>query len=321
MNPRAVRLARVWSYAVLAILVLPLAGSAADPLAVISELRPGGGDVKIRRAGENDWTPAQPLLTLRPGDQVRSTGNAQAVVLFSGGAIQTVAAANSPFVVQTPRGRSGADNAQGLVGGVVQFLMGQQKDPRYEQLSVRGPSMAPRIVSPRETRLLPGPVTFEWSGFASVRYGLKVTGPDGVTTWEAASLPNQPVSYPSSAASLRPGSRYTWTLSAPGQPVQQAQFEILSEADGQRVAAALGRLSPAALTDYPASTVVVTRAGLLMQERLYADARREILAGLVADPQAPTLRQLLGLVYERSGLQDLAVREYEEATALSSPRS
>jgi hypothetical protein len=309
-----------WSCGVLVVLLLTCAGSAADALAVISELRPASGDVKVRRAGESEWISARPLLTLRPGDHVRTTGEAQAVVLFSGGSAQTVTAGNSPFVVQAPRGRSGAENAQNLLGGVVQFLIGQQRDPRYEQLSVRGPNLAPRIVSPRDTRLLPGPVTFEWTGPAAARYRVKVAGPEGAV-WEAEDLPSQPISYPPSASALRPGARYTWTLTAPGKSPQQAHFEILSEADAQRVVAALGSLRPEVLTGFPPSTVVVTRAGLLLQERLYTDARREILAGLAADPRAPTLRQLLGLVYERSGLEDLAIREYEEATALSSPRS
>jgi hypothetical protein len=203
---------------------------------------------------------------------------------------------------------------------VVQFLMGQQRDPRYEQLSVRGPSLAPRIVSPRDTRLFPGPVTFEWTGSASLRYGIKISGPDGVV-WEADNLPRQPQTYPASAPPLRPGSRYTWTLTAPGQPAQQTQFEIVSAPEAHRITGAIAQLRSDTLAGYPPSTIVVARAGLLLQERLYADARREILAGLAADPAAATLRQLLGLVYERSGLGDLAVQEYEEATMLSTPRS
>jgi Tfp pilus assembly protein PilF len=95
----------------------------------------------------------------------------------------------------------------------------------------------------------------------------------------------------------------------------------VSAPEAHRITGAIAQPRSDTLAGYPPSTIVVARAGLLLQERLYADARREILAGLAADPAAATLRQLLGLVYERSGLGDLAVQEYEEATMLSTPRS
>ena len=293
---------------------------AAEPLAVLTELNLGSGGIQVRRAGEAEWVGAQPLLALRPGDQVRVTGNAQAVVLYSGGSVQKVGAGSSPLTVQPPQGRSGRENVQSLLGGVVQFLLGQQKDPRFEQLSVRGPSLAPRIVSPRETRLLPGAVTFEWSGSAVLRYHVKVVGPEGIA-WERDGLPRQPVPYPASAPPLRPGIRYTWSLIAPGQPVQQTQFEVVSAEETERIKTALAEMRQQSLPEFPANTALVMRASLLMRERLYTDARRELLAGLAADPSASTLRQMLGLVYEKTGLDDLAIVEFEEATMLSRPRS
>lgn len=293
---------------------------AAEPLGVLTELSVGSGAVHVRRAGETEWVGAQPLLALRPGDQIKVTGNAQAVVVFSGGNVQKIGIGSSPFTVQPPRTRSGRDNVQSLLGGVVHFLLGQQKDPRFEQLSVRGPSLAPRIVSPRETRLLPGEVTFEWSGSAALRYHLKVGGPEGMV-WEREGLPRQPVPYPPSAPTLRPGARYTWSLIAPGQPAQQAQFEVVSTAEAERIQTALAEMRREALPDFPANTVLVMRAALLMRERLYGDARRELLAGLAADPSASTLRQMLGHVYEKTGLDDLAILEFEEATMQSRPRS
>jgi hypothetical protein len=305
---------------VLGALALARAAAAADPAAVLTELRPGTGEIQVRRAAEGAWAPALPLLALRPGDQVRATGPAQAVLVFTGGGVQTVSAANSPFVVPAPRARSGAANTQALVAGVVQFLLGQQKEPRYEQLSVRGPSIAPRILAPRESRLRPGPVLFEWMGGAAFRYQVKLVGPEGVV-WEQDGLPRQPLAYPAIAPPLRPGASYRWTLTAPGQPVQQATFELVTEAEAARIAGALAALQPAALAGYPPTTATVMRVGLLVQERLYAEARRELLAALAAEPAAPSLRQLLGLVYERTGLEDLAGLEFDEAGMLSRPRS
>jgi hypothetical protein len=302
------------------ILLLATRLEAAEPLAVLTELSFGTGAVHVRRADDADWIGAQPLLALRPGDQIRVTGNAQAVVLFSGGSVQKVGAASSPFTVQPPRGRSGRENVQSLLGGVVHFLLGQQKDPRFEQLSVRGPSLAPRIVSPRETRLLPGAVTFEWSGSAVLRYHVKLAGPEGVV-WERDGLPRQALPYPASAPALRPGTRYTWSLIAPGQAVQQASFDVVSTTEAERIQQALAELRRESLPEFPANTLLVMRAGLLMRERLYGEARRELLAGLAADPSVSTLRQMLGHVYEKTGLDDLAILEYEEATMLARPRS
>ena len=59
------------------------------------------------------------------------------------------------------------------------------------------------------------------------------------------------------------------------------------------------------------------RAGLFFQEGLYADARRELMAGIAQDPDEPTLRQLLGYVYDRVGLIDLAAQEFDEAEFLA----
>jgi hypothetical protein len=64
----------------------------------------------------------------------------------------------------------------------------------------------------------------------------------------------------------------------------------------------------------------VIRVGLLLHEKLYADARRELLAGIAAEPGSPTFRELLGVVYDRTGLEELAVVEFEEASMLSRPK-
>jgi len=320
MRDTVTRGARTSGWVLVGALLLASQVATAEPLAVLTELSLGNGDVRVRRAGETAWIGAQPLLALRPGDQIQATGSAQAVVVFSGGSVQKVAAESSPLTIQPPRSRSGKENVQSLLGGVVHFLLGQQKDPRFEQLAVRGPSLAPRIVSPRETRLLPGTVSFEWTGAAALRYQVKVVGPEG-TVWERDGLPRQPIPYPASAPPLRPGIRYTWSLAVPGQSTQQTHFEVVSAQEASQIQAALAELRRESLPEFPANTVLVMRAGLLVRERFYAEARRELLAGLAVDPSASTLRQLLGHVYEKTGLEDLAILEFEEATMLSRPRS
>ena len=298
--------------AVLAVVALARAASPAPTVAVLTEARQGSGEVLVRRAGTPDWTPPEPLVALQVGDQIRVTGDGRAVLVFTGGDVQTVLPANSPYAVTAPRSQSTGDAVRALTGGIVQFLLGQRKEVTFESLSVRGPSLAPRIVSPRETRLLPGPVVLEWTGPPALRYRVQVLGPQGLV-WQESDLPLGPVEYPASALKLQPGARYTWVLEAPGQPAQRAQFEIVPAADARALEAALADLQQATLTGDLPGTMAVMRGGFLLQEGLVADARREILLGLSREPRNPTLHLLLGYVYQRGGLIDLAAQQFDEA--------
>jgi len=292
--------------------------AAADPVGVLTEIRAERGQVEVKRAGETQWTAAQPLLALRPGDQLRVTGEARAALVFTGGrGAQAVSAGNSPFTVQPPAAAAAGDKVKGLVGSVTDFLSGKQKDLAYLPLSVRSVH-PPRVaqLAPRATKVLPGALTFEWSGSDTLRYKVRVLGPPGML-WERADLPRKPVPYPASAPALEPGVRYTWQLETAGQPVQQAEFEILPAAEVARVRESLDILVPASLPGYPPSSIALMRAGYELRDGLYADARRELLTALASDPDEPTLHFLLGQVYDTIGLGELAQREFIEARDLS----
>ena len=302
----------------LTLAVLCTEARAQDPVAVLTELTPRTGEIQVHRVAEPGWIPAQPLLALRPGDAVRATADARAVLLYSGGVVQTVSAANSPVRIDVSA-RSSAQSVKALMGGIVEFLAGQRREPRYEPLSVRGLQIGPpRIVAPRDTRILPGPVALEWSGSPSLRYRVRLLGPEG-TVWERGQIAGHRADPP--APLLRPGTTYTWMLETPGQPAQRAQFEVLQAAESGRVQQALAGLQPESLAGYPPTTLTVMRAALLVRERLYADARNELLAGIAADTEAPVLHQLLGDVYERTGLPDLAAEQFGQAHWLARPRS
>jgi len=294
----------------------PCAANAADPVAVLTEIRPGKGEVRIKRPDDADWTAPRALQALRAGDQVRVTADGRTTLAFTGGGSQSVTAANSPFTVQAPRGETGADRAKGLVAGVTQFLLGQPKAPTYQSLSVRAGVPPPRIVAPRDTRLLPGPITFEWSGPPRSDYHVRLMGPQGLV-WEQAGIPRRPLPYPAAAPPLAPGTRYSWTLEIPGQAAQRADFEVVPQPDAARVRTALADLTPAALGGEGGSPLVLMRAGLFFREGLYAEARRELMAAIAQDPDEPTLRQLLGYVYDRVGLAELAAQEFDEAEFLA----
>lgn len=294
---------------------------AADPVGVLTEIRAERGQVEVKRAGETQWTAAQPLLALRPGDQLRVTGEARAALVFTGGrGAQAVSSGNSPFTVQAPAAAAAGDKVKGLVGSVTDFLSGKQKDLAYLPLSVRS-VRPPRVVQlePRATKVLPGAVRFEWSGSDTLRYKVRVLGPPGML-WEQGDLPRKPLPYPASAPALEPGVRYTWQLETAGQPVQQAEFAILPAAEAARVRESLDMLVPASLPGYPPSSIALMRAGYELRDGLYADARRELLTALAGDPDEPTLHFLLGQVYDTMGLGELAQRELIEARDLSNRR-
>jgi len=303
------------------VLVLAAVASAGDPVGVLTEIRAERGRVEVKRSGEPEWKAAQPLLALRPGDQIRATGEARASLVFTGGrGAQAVSAANSPFTVKLPAAAASSDKVKGLIGGVADFLAGKQKDLAYLPLSVRA-VRPPRVaqIEPRETKLLPGAVTFEWSGSNTLRYKIRVLGPQGIL-WEQANLPRKPVAYPTSAQGLEPGVRYFWQLETEGQPVQQAEFQILPAAEAKRVRESLDILVPASLPGYPPSSVALMRAGYVLRDGLFADARRELLTALAGDPDEPTLHLLLGQVYDTIGLGELAQLEFIEARDLSGRR-
>jgi len=307
---------RIQVIGVIGLLFLQGVAWAVEPVAVLTEIRRGSGEVQVKLAGETEWKVAQPLLALRPGDQVRAIADSRAVLVFVGGSgPQTVSPANSPFTIEAPTQETAPERLRTVVAGVTRFLLGQSSAPTYTSLSVRG-AIPPQILSPRETRLLPGSVTFEWNGPDHLRYSVRVLGPEGLI-WERTHLPRQPLLYPGTALPPRAGVRYTWELEAEGHPVQRAQFEILPPSEVANVQASLALLDPAMLPEYPRNTVVLMRAALLFHDGLYHEARRELVAGIQADPDEPALHFLLGKVYDRIGLRALAAKEFKEAQVVS----
>jgi hypothetical protein len=290
---------------------------AADPAAVITEIHPATGEVRVKMADEAEWKVPRPLLTLRPGDLVRVTGDGHVVVLLTGGrGIQTVTQANSPFTVTGMATAGPVERARGVVSSVTAFLAGQQRERTYQSLSIRSARpQPPVIIGPRDTAVLIGRPIFEWTGPSQARYRLVLYGPHGLV-WEQADLPLAPVAYPASAPALAPGTKYRWELQTPRASMQQALFEVVTTADDRRIRDALEVLTATQMPSYPSSTLVVMRAGLLLQEGLVHDARRELLAA-IAERDEATLEQLLGRAYDRVGLTHLAGDAFARAADLA----
>ena len=296
---------------------------AQEPLAVLTEIQIKRGKVEVKTAAEPDWQVPKPLLSLKAGDQVRVSGEGRAVLAFTGGrGTQIVTQSNSPFTVQAQAGDGVSDRAKAIMGNVTNFLLGQQREKTYQSLSVRSVrAQPPVILAPRESRVLPGGVNFEWSGSDRLKYRVRLLSPEGAVVWEQAELDRKPLVYPAGAPALKPGVRYTWELETKEHGVQRASFDVAQPADAARVKDALASLTPATAKGYPAATLSLMRAGLLFQETLYADARRELVTAIAADPEEATLHLLLGHVYDRIGLKGLAANEFDEAEALTGPRN
>jgi hypothetical protein len=250
------------------------------------------------------------------------TGEGRAVLVFTGGrGPQLVTRANSPFTVAEAPGPGASDRARAVLSNVTGFLLGQQREKTYQSLTVRSVrAQPPVILAPRDTRVLPGAVVFEWAGPDRLQYQVRLLGPGGAALWEQADIAGRSLAYPAEAPRLTAGTRYTWELSTGQHGVQRASFEVVPAADASRISDALGVLTPADAGGYPPATLALMRAGLLVQETLYADARRELIAAIAAAPEEATLHLLLGHVYDRTGLRQLAAGEFDEAEALAAPR-
>jgi len=318
---RKVPFSALLALAVVLTVVRPSDVHATDGIAVIIEIRVNAGEVQVRRSAEAAWRPAQPLLTLRPGDQINVRQDARVTLAFIGSrGTRVLGAADSPFIVVAEPPKSPAERARETVGAIVQFLIGASREPTLVPIAVRtSPTMQLTILSPRDSRLLPGPVTFEWTGSRSVRYRVRVLGREG-TVWEAGDVTLGWTSYPAGAPPLLAGVRYQWQLEAPNAPTQQAYFELLGADQADRIRTTLGLLNAEGVSQGSRSGVVALRSGFLIEQGLYSEARTELVSASRADPTEPTLHFLLGVLYERAGLADMAEREFWEAQNLASRR-
>src|SRR5262249_8641755 len=142
--------------AVLTVVLLGAVAWAAEPVAVLTEIHTGDGVVEVMRTGDNTWVAPAPLQALRAGDQIRASGRASAVLIFSGGrGPQSVSASNSPLIIEAPVASNSDERLRTLLTGLTEFLLGKHKDLDYSSISsrdIRPPPMT--ILAPRDTRLL-----------------------------------------------------------------------------------------------------------------------------------------------------------------------
>src|SRR5215510_8241885 len=168
---RRVPFSALLAFAIVLTVVRPSDVHATDEVAVIIEIRPNAGDVQVRRSAETAWHPAQPLLTLRSGDQITIRQDARVTLVFIGNrGIRVLGAADSPFTVVYEPSKKPVERIREIVDAIVQFFIGVNRATQIPIAVRTNPAMRLTILSPRDSRLLPGPITFEWTGPPSVRY-------------------------------------------------------------------------------------------------------------------------------------------------------
>jgi hypothetical protein len=296
----------------------PARAQSAETAAVITELKPGRGRVEVRPAAGGDWKPARPLLALRVGDQVRTSDNASAVVLLSGGrGTVRIEGVSGAFTVPSAAAAGQGQKARALVEASLGFLAGTTKESSQAVLATRGATRPPVIVSPRNGRVLPETLAFEWLGSRFTRYTVRVAGPAGPVV-EKREVTGARWEYPADAPALSPGVRYTLQVTAAGHPTQDAWFEVVDAERARAVASDLAGLEQELGPSVSPTSRAVLQAGLLAREGFLHDARRVVVTALAADRDEPTLHLLLGDLYTRTGLTELAAESFDEAQYLSS---
>jgi hypothetical protein len=304
----------------LAVLVRAAAayGQTDETAGMITEIKVGRGKVEMKTA-DGDWHRALPLSALRAGDQVRAVGDASVVVLLTGGrGAVLVKLRNSPYTVGAPRAEeSTAQRARNLLSTSLGFLAAGPKEPPKAVTSSRSRNRPLEILTPRTGLILPDSLVFEWLGDRFSRYHVKIT--DGSTVvLERKGVVGARFTYPLDARPLKPGLRYQLAVEAAGSKPAEAWFEIVDEARAAEVRDNLKQLDASLGRRVSPTSRAAVRGGALAADELYHDARLVVLAALAKDPDEPSLHMLLGNIYMKTGLPQLAAQSLDEAQFLLS---
>ena len=300
----------------------PSVANSAEPEVggMVTEIHMGQGRVEVGSAGGERHRPATPLLTLRDGDVVATTGDAWVVIVLSGGrGTVRVDESTSPFVVTapppTPRGR--LHKGLMILEASFDFLSTTSKDAPFGNLGSRAGVRPPVILTPRDGLVLPDSLVFEWRGSQSSRYVVRIVAPDGVVI-ERANLAGARFEYPKDAPRLVAGVRYRFQLLPAWHPPQEVWFELVDPAHARTIQHDLREMDAALPGEPSATTAAILRAGFLARSGLLHDARLRVADALVRRPDEPTLHFLLGELSARQGLPREAMEAFAEARFLLS---
>jgi len=302
--------------ALLAAVVLLTAApaGAAPPIGVVTELHLKNGQIEVKPSGGGQWEPATPLLSVAEGDQLRVSGAGRAVLVFAASQRSAVVtSANSPFVAAAPAQPSLGERIMAALG----FLQATPREPRAG-LATRSPrDFSPVVMlAPRDTRIAADAIRLEWAGPEGERYTVRVLTGDGGVLWETKGVEARPIAPAGNELRLVPG-RYRWEIESLAHGIHGVTFDV---ATPDAVAQAKAAVAAVDAAGYPSVTAALLRGAALMREGFHADARRELLQAIAANPEEPTLHLLLADVYSKTRLDNLAAAEGQRSVDLSGAR-
>ena len=285
-----------------------------EVVAVITELKFNKGDIQIRRPGTAKTERPAILQSLYQGSTLQVFKDATAMILFTD-SMRTVRVEenNSPFEIK-PAAKTG--QAADRFKDVANSVLGKKSAPNLVPLTVRGKSR-PTLLTPRQTKLLGPTPRFEWMGIEGQPSTIKVFGPRGIV-WTLENVAVSQLDYPSSAPALQPGEQYSWSLEQTGVATDKTTFTLVFPDESRAVQEQLTELGRG--DTLPRTTLAVVKGSFLISRGLYHDAREILLEAARADPQEPTLHFLLGEVYEKTGIRNLAQEEYSQARLLGTKK-
>ena len=294
------------------------AGAEREIAGMITEIQVGGGQVEVRSAEGERWRSATPLLALKDGDTVTTTGDAWVVIVLTGGrGSLRIDETTSPYrVAGPPQGRSRLDRGLAILEASFDFLSATGRERPLGIVGTRGPALGPPVIlAPHNGPVLPDSLVFEWRGSQSSAYGIRVIGPDGPVLERGGVTANR-FQYPETASPLTAGVRYRFQLVPRWLPPQEVWFEIVAPERARQIRADLRELEDALTPQVSSATLATLRAGFLARQGLLHDARLGLIEELGRRPEEPTLHFLLGEVYDRLGLAREARESFAEVAFL-----
>lgn len=284
------------------------AAQSEDVVAVLTEIKFNRGDIQISHPGKTAERAAV-LQSLYTGSKVQVSNGATATIVFTDGSrAVTVDEKNSPFEIKP------AAKTAGRLKEAADSLVGKKSASNFVGLAVRGKTRGPTLLAPRETKLLTATPRFQWVGVEGQPSAVKISGADGVI-WSAENIAGTQIVYPASAPALQSGIMYSWSAERRGVTAEKAAFSLLGAEESRAIKARLAEIDAA--DGIPKTTLAILKGSLLISKELYYDARETLLEAAKSDPQEPTLYFLLGEVYEKTGLKNLAQESYSEAELLT----
>ena len=264
---------------------------------------------------------------LQPGDIVETASGAQAAVLFDSGQIIELGPGSritigsvpakggeSPAMAQIPDALSGSLNrfARSTDGAEGMSVVPGTNDLRGSAAK----SGKPDPLTPRNTRVAAGALTFTWSPIEDVlEYRVKLEGPGKA----AGTYTSSAASWTAPKDGFAPGQRWTWSVEAVtaegGLSSDPVVFEVASTEQYNEITALTSRLDPLITSgDATRKDAAAYLLGSYCRSAgFYGDAITQLEGLSKRHPDRKELHQELGSLYQAIGRDDKAVVEYRLA--------